>query len=251
MNKLFRFEMKRMKYKKIHIILPLIIVAIGLIGIISGNAFNVNMDNKVRMVNIFQAYTQFSFLFLGFVYIYLFTEDVSKGTNRYISQLGYSQLQQIFVKSVLLYVYTILIVVLFILGYAASIQLLDASYLLLIVSSIVAGTLFTLLFACLMSLLLKKTLLATVIHFLFFILFDILNIFVFGLTNPCDSNSLSTVTIRSVSGIATTHRSLDTLHLDFDRFQWVYSLCPSLVYSIIIGVVVLVILMRKDRSSFL
>lgn len=31
MSRLFKFEMKRMKYKKIHIILPLIIISIGAI----------------------------------------------------------------------------------------------------------------------------------------------------------------------------------------------------------------------------
>ena len=34
-----------MKYKKIHIILPLIIISIGLVGIITGNAFNENLMN--------------------------------------------------------------------------------------------------------------------------------------------------------------------------------------------------------------
>lgn len=78
MSRLFKFEIKRMKYKKIHIILPLIIISIGLVGIITGNAFNENLTSKVKMLNIFQAYTQFSFIFLGFVYIYLFTEDSIK-----------------------------------------------------------------------------------------------------------------------------------------------------------------------------
>ena len=41
MSRLFKFEIKRMKYKKIHIILPLIIISIGLVGIITGNALNI------------------------------------------------------------------------------------------------------------------------------------------------------------------------------------------------------------------
>ena len=45
MSRLFKFEIKRMKYKKIHIILPLIIISIGLVGIITGNAFNENLMN--------------------------------------------------------------------------------------------------------------------------------------------------------------------------------------------------------------
>ena len=45
MSRLFKFEIKRMKYKKIHIILPLIIISIGLVGIITGNAFNENLTS--------------------------------------------------------------------------------------------------------------------------------------------------------------------------------------------------------------
>ena len=107
-----------MKYKKIHIILPLIIISIGLVGIITGNAFNENLTSKVKMLNIFQAYTQFSFIFLGFVYIYLFTEDSVKGTDKYISQLGYSLAVQILFKSLILYAYTLIITTAFIIGYA-------------------------------------------------------------------------------------------------------------------------------------
>ena len=118
MSRLFKFEIKRMKYKKIHIILPLIIISIGLVGIITGNAFNENLTSKVKMLNIFQAYTQFSFIFLGFVYIYLFTEDSVKGTDKYISQLGYSLAVQILFKSLILYAYTLIITTAFIIGYS-------------------------------------------------------------------------------------------------------------------------------------
>lgn len=143
MSRLFKFEIKRMKYKKIHIILPLIIISIGLVGIITGNAFNENLTSKVKMLNIFQAYTQFSFIFLGFVYIYLFTEDSIKGTDKYISQLGYSLAVQILFKSLILYAYTLIITTAFIIGYAISINFTDLDYLLLIVCSIAAALLFT------------------------------------------------------------------------------------------------------------
>lgn len=203
MSRLFKFEIKRMKYKKIHIILPLIIISIGLVGIITGNAFNENLTSKVKMLNIFQAYTQFSFIFLGFVYIYLFTEDSVKGTDKYISQLGYSLAVQILFKSLILYAYTLIITTAFIIGYATAFQLV------------------------------------------FFIIFDVLNIFTFGLTNPCDANSLATVTVRYISGIPIAHKSLESIKLDFETFKWVYTITPSIVYSIIIIIIILVILCGK------
>lgn len=195
MSRLFKFEIKRMKYKKIHIILPLIIISIGLVGIITGNAFNENLTSKVKMLNIFQAYTQFSFIFLGFVYIYLFTEDSIKGTDKYISQLGYSLAVQILFKSLILYAYTLII--------------------------------------------------TTAFQLVFFIIFDVLNIFTFGLTNPCDANSLATVTVRYISGIPIAHKSLESIKLDFETFKWVYTITPSIVYSIIIIIIILVILCGK------
>lgn len=245
MSRLLKFEIKRMKYKKIHIILPLIIISIGLIGIISGNAFNENLTSKMKMVNIFQAYTQFSFIFLGFIYIYLFTEDFIKGTDKYISQLGYSLPLQIFFKSLVLYTYTLIITLIFTVGYAFSINFLDFDYLLLMLCSIAAATLFTITFSCLMSVIFKKTLEATAFHLLFFILFDVLNIFTFGLTNPCDANSLATVTIRYISGIPIAHKSLETLDLEFEMFKWIYTITPSIVYSTIIVIVILVLLNGK------
>lgn len=245
MSRLFKFEIKRMKYKKIHIILPLIIISIGLVGIITGNAFNENLTSKVKMLNIFQAYTQFSFIFLGFVYIYLFTEDSIKGTDKYISQLGYSLAVQILFKSLILYAYTLIITTAFIIGYAISIHFTDLDYLILIVCSIAAALLFTITFACLMSIIFKKALDATAFQLVFFIIFDVLNIFTFGLTNPCDTNSLATVTVRYISGIPIAHKSLESIKLDFETFKWVYTITPSIVYSIIIIIIILVLLCGK------
>lgn len=231
--------------KKIHIILPLIIISIGLVGIITGNAFNENLTSKVKMLNIFQAYTQFSFIFLGFVYIYLFTEDSIKGTDKYISQLGYSLAVQILFKSLILYAYTLIITTTFIIGYAISIHFTDLDYLILIVCSIAAALLFTITFACLMSIIFKKALDATAFQLVFFIIFDVLNIITFGLTNPCDANSLATVTVRYISGIPIAHKSLESIKLDFETFKWVYTITPSIVYSIIIIIIILVFLCGK------
>ena len=71
------------------------------------------------------------------------------------------------------------------------------------------------------------------------------NIFTFGLTNPCDANSLATVTVRYISGIPIAHKSLESIKLDFETFKWVYTITPSIVYSIIIIIIILVILCGK------
>lgn len=181
----------------------------------------------------------------GFVYIYLFTEDSIKGTDKYISQLGYSLAVQILFKSLILYAYTLIITTAFIIGYAISINFTDLDYLLLIVCSIAAALLFTITFACLMSIIFKKALDATAFQLVFFIIFDVLNIFTFGLTNPCDANSLATVTVRYISGIPIAHKSLESIKLDFETFKWVYTITPSIVYSIIIIIIILVLLCGK------
>ena len=131
------------------------------------------------------------------------------------------------------------------LGYAISIHFTDLDYLILIVCSIAAALLFTITFACLMSIIFKKALDATAFQLVFFIIFDVLNIFTFGLTNPCDANSLATVTVRYISGIPIAHKSLESIKLDFETFKWVYTITPSIVYSIIIIIIILVILCGK------
>lgn len=96
-----------------------------------------------------------------------------------------------------------------------------------------------------MSIIFKKALDATTFQLVFFIIFDVLNIFTFGLTNPCDANSLATVTVRYISGIPIAHKSLESIKLDFETFKWVYTITPSIVYSIIIIIIILVFLCGK------
>ena len=61
----------------------------------------------------------------------------------------------------------------------------------------------------------------------------------------CDANSLATVTVRYISGIPIAHKSLESIKLDFETFKWVYTITPSIVYSIIIIIIILVILCGK------
>ena len=70
-------------------------------------------------------------------------------------------------------------------------------------------------------------------------------LFTFGLTNPCDANSLATVTVRYISGIPIAHKSLESIKLDFETFKWVYTITPSIVYSIMIIIIILVLLCGK------
>ena len=75
--------------------------------------------------------------------------------------------------------------------------------------------------------------------------FSISVFYYIGLTNPCDANSLATVTVRYISGIPIAHKSLESIKLDFETFKWVYTITPSIVYSIIIIIIILVLLCGK------
>lgn len=52
----------------------------------------------------------------------------------------------------------------------------------------------------------------------------------------------NTVTIRYLSDIPVTHKSLSTLDLNFEKFKWLYTICLSLVYSEILFVAILIVL---------
>jgi len=57
---------------------------------------------------------------------------------------------------------------------------------------------------------------------------------------------LATVTVRYISGIPIAHKSLESIKLDFETFKWVYTITPSIVYSIIIIIIIL-----KQNIDFL
>lgn len=250
MKNLFKFELLRLKYKKIILFLPLIVFGIGFVGAIIGSAYSETVSNEMKMLSIYQSYTQFSFIFLGFIYAYVFTEDFSKGIGNYLEQMGYSLLKQLIVKIIILFILTCLSILLFTLVYSLIIGFNDCEYICLLLASIIFGILFIIIFTCFVSVLLKKVLLTTLVEFVLYILFDVINIYLYGLTNPCDANSLSTITFKYLSGIELGHKTLETLNLSFESNKILFTLGPAAVYAIIFSIILFIIVRTRRRITY-
>lgn len=246
MKQLFVFEFKRMRNKKVLYFLPLIIMVIGIVGILLGNVYGNDMNDKVLILNVYNAFSQFAFLFLSFIYISVLADDFNKGSYKFFNQLGYRLGQCMFVKSFILLVVTLVVTDIFVIIYSLIINITDWSYVLLAMCSIDLGLLFILILSNVLSIILKKIMSATVISFALYIVFDFFNLLCYGLTNPCDANSLACVTLGQLAGIALTHDSLSRLSLNYFEHSWLFITFPNVIYSFLL-MGVLLFLIRKEK----
>lgn len=248
MKKLLKFESKRLCNKKTIILLPLILIAIGLAGIMLGSAYNNDFSPKICMLNVYNAYSQFAFLFLSFIYISILAEDFSKGYYKFYKQIGFSLIECMVTKSILLYAITILITDAFMFIYSIIVNVSDFGFVGLMILSVDLGLLFILLLSNVLALIFKKTTIATVVSFVLYIAFDFTNLVAYGLTNPCDANSLACVTFGQLAGLKLTHESLSKLGLNYVGNSLIYTTGPALVYILIL-IIIIYILIKKEKRS--
>lgn len=247
MNKLFKFEFKRLLSKKIIFFLPLILIAIGISGILLGSVYGNDLNEKVLLLNVFNAFTQFSFLFLSFIYISVLAEDFSKGNYKFLQQLGFSLGNSMMIKSLILYLISIVVADLFIIIYATIIAISDWSFVMLMVGTVDLGLLFIIFLSNILSIIFKRIMTATVISFVLYIIFDFINLVLFGLTNPCDANSISSVTLGQLAGLPLIHDSLSTLNLNYEQYSLVFTMLPSIIYCLVLFIVLYVLLKREEK----
>lgn len=247
MKKLLIFEFLRLKNNKILFILPSLLILIGISGILLSSVyFGTQSNYKLVCFNIYNAYAQFTFLFVSYIYIYYFSEDFKKGIYSFYRQIGYSLRSCLFTKFLLLVLISILFVDLFFLFIICFFKAQDASYVALLISSVDVSIIFCITFSLFLSVLFKKTLIAVAVNFAIYILSNVLNLILFGLANPSDGNSLNTTTIKYLSTGELSHKSLSTVNWDFDSMKIIFSLGTPIVYSLIL-LLIIYIWTKKER----
>lgn len=247
MENLLKFEFKRLWSKKIIIFLPIILIAIGTSGILLGSVYGNDFNEKVLLLNVYNAFTQFSFLFLSFIYISVLAEDFSKGNYKFLQQLGFSLEKLMLIKLMILYLISIVVADLFIIVYATVINIPDWSFVMLMIGTVDLGLLFIVFLSNLLSIIFKRIMTATVVSFILYIIFDFVNLVLFGLTNPCDANSLSCVTLGQLAGLPLTHDSLSTLTLNYEQYSLLFTMLPSAIYCLVLFVILFVLLKREEK----
>lgn len=90
MGNLFHWECIRARYNRQILSVFLIILALMILSVQTERTFFPVITKRIKMLSMFQIYTQFGFLFLGYVYIRGFTMDSKNGTFPFVQQIGYS-----------------------------------------------------------------------------------------------------------------------------------------------------------------
>lgn len=250
MKKLIHFEMIRLYRRKLVLILPAVIILIGFFGLWLSSVFagNTTTSSESKILGVYNAYSQFSFIFLSFIYISIFTQDSDKGIDYFLNEFGYSLPIQYFTKFLNMFVISFVTADLFLIILAVILKIKNWYFLFLAISSITVIFLWIISFSLLLSLIVKKAMLATILNFILYIIFDVCNIVLYGLTNPADPNSIVFTTLSSVIGGDITHRTLAKVTWDLNAHAFMYSSMIPFVYTIaviFVGSFYLKIISRK------
>lgn len=248
-QRLLRFEFVRLIRSKVAAMTIVLIFSIGILGIVLNYVYNSNNSPMSSMLSIYNSYTQFTYLILGFVFIQTFTKDYERGVNNFYIQQGYNMVNFYISKFILLVLLTLpvidMILIVTNMLYNNSNILLLAEIIIIVDLSIV----FVALLSMAISILTQRIALAVLILYGLFILFSIGNLFLFGLFNPADGNSVSAYLLNLIANQSVSHYSLDGINLGSVKHKSVISVVIPLINSIIMLLIDVLLLNKKSIDS--
>lgn len=249
MSRLFEFQFVRLKNQKLIILLPVLILIIGGAGILLGYIYykDADVDSRMWLFSLYNSYTQFTFLFLIYIFVSFFANDFKNGIYSFMNQIGFSIRKCIAGKAVLLFTITVIVMDLFFIITNFAVGNTDYYFLFLVLLSVDLSLIFIVLFTLLLSLSIRKTMAATIVGYLLFLAMNVLNFIGFGLTNPADGNSISSVTFQAMCGIEVEHYSLKTLDLDYNKYSLLLATGPTLVWIFIIFMAIMCLLKKESK----
>lgn len=251
MSRLFYFQYVRLKNQKLLILLPILLLFIGGSGILLGYIYyeDMNANPQMWLLSLYNSYTQFTFLFLIYIFVSFFTNDFANGIYPYMKQIGFSIKKCIVSKAVLLFLIPFIGMNMFFVITSLAVGNKDCYFLFLILFSVNLSLVFIVLFTLLLSLLIRKTMVATLSGYSLFVVMNIVNFFGFGLTNPADGNSISSITFQAICGMEVTHYSLKTLDLDYNKYSLVLTAGPTVIWILIIFLAIMCLLKKEDKIN--
>lgn len=250
MKKLLVFQLIRFKNKNILLLMPGLLLGIGFMGLLLGvMVYGINAAPEMWLVSVYNAYTQFTFLFLINIFVSTFSDDFTNGIYNFMRQIGCSFKQCIWSKAICIYFMTFIGTNVFILFTYFISANNDIKYLSTIMISVNFSLIFIILFAIILSLTIKKTMTATLIGYGSFLIMNILNFIGFGLTNPADGNSISSVTIRFLAGGSLDHYSLKTTNIDFQKYGFLLAILPVVAWDFILLMMVFFLIKREGKKN--
>lgn len=251
MKNLLLFQLKRLKNKNVLILLPCLLILIGFFGLFFGVVFyGKQAPPAMWLVSVFNAYTQFSFLFLIYIFVSTFTDDFHNGVYSFLKQLGFSYKQCLICKVISVYVICFIGTNIFMILTNLIGGNKDINFLLIILLSVNLSLVFIILLTVILSLVLKKTMTATLVGYGLFLIMNIINYIGFGLTNPADGNSISSVALRHLADNSMIeHYSLKRTTINFDKYGSLLAVMSPLIWDLILILIVLILVKREDKKN--
>lgn len=246
MNRLLKTDFKRLINSKLIFSIAIIICLITVFGIVFNKQFNApDCPAEVNFLGAYLAFSQFSPMILGVVFVYTFSKDYSGGIDLFIHQLGYSPYKVLLSKSLALLIIVLpltdLMTLLLYFFYGTS----DVAYLLFILAIIDICIIYVLALSITISLIVRKALLSIMTLFVVILLCNIINIFCYGFASPSDSNSFTTIIARGWLQIPSSNPF--TLNIDTFPYGVLLAILVPIAWILLFLAVDFVLIKRRQK----
>jgi len=224
---------------------------IGAAGIILGTTmYGADAPPKMKLLSIYNAYTQFTYLVLIYAFIATFCNDFTNGSYSFMKQIGYGIKENIRTKAIILFTVVVVFIDLFFLITNLILQSRDYKYLCTVIATVDFCVVFILLLAMLLSLMIKKTLPATLTAYGLFMVMNVLNYICYGIFNPADGNSISSVNLQLLAGLHTGHYTLGNLKMTSETVSYLLTIAVPAIWSALLLLLVVIFVKKIEKRAY-
>lgn len=249
MGNLFKMEFKRLLRSRVYQLCQLLLILIGgLAAILNYVYYRGQGDSRYNLFGLYNSYTQFTYLVLGFVFISMFAKDFQNGVYSWFRQLGYDFGRIIAVKlAVLITAILPLLNLIFIVVQLFS-DKLYYGYFIKCLLSVNFGVIYIMVLALTISLLFKKVIQSTLIMYGLFIVLNGLNLVLYGLVNPSDANSITSYYLCKEINPNYVHYSLDKLSLSHRGLELI-ALSLPVIWIFVLSILAVLLKRRYQKGG--
>lgn len=212
--KILKFELKRMYRSHILQLSMILLVMIGILGVVLYNIYYRDIENsRYLLLSLYNSFTQFTYLVLAFIFVLVFCKDFQNGVYAWYKQLGISGKKVIIMKFVSLLITVLPIVNISLIIAQICIGNADIRYFVSIILFTNLNLIYTISLALFLSVMLKKVIVSTLVMYGMYIVSNGLNLCLFGLCNPADSNSATSYYLAKMLNPLQIHYSLNKIDI--------------------------------------
>lgn len=232
--KLFKLEFTRMIRSRILQLSLGLLLLIGVLGMVLYNAYyKPRNDSRYVLLSLYNSYTQFTYLVLGFVFVSTFCKDFQNGVYAWFKQIGYDFRHVCIVKLIVLLVTVLPLLNIVFIGAQLIIRNTDVGYFSLCIACVNLDVIYIVILSLFISVLFKKVIQSTLIMYGLFIVFNGMNLVLYGMINPADSNSISSYYLGKLLNSNQSHYSLTKVSLQ-DSLLCLVSLLLPIIWIILL-----------------